>query len=163
MTVLEMSFSATVLILAIVIIRTLALHRLPKKTFLVLWGVALCRLLIPFSIPSRFSVYSLADMLKNNASTIDAPDIVPVVYNITAAAGGANSVQLTDTATAAATMSPVIAVWMIGVLACTLFFLVTHLRCREIYKTALPVENKLVKNWQQGASDKAQDGDPAVG
>lgn len=151
MTVLEMSLSAAILNLAIVIIRVLALHRLPKKTFLVLWGVALCRLLIPFSIPSRFSVYTLADMLKNKASTIDAPSIVSVMPDIVTVAGRANNTSLADTATATATvtMSPIMVVWMIGLLACALFFLVTHLRCRKEYRAALPIENEFVKGWQQ--------------
>jgi hypothetical protein len=46
MSLLNMSFSASILILVIVIIRALLLHKLPKRTFLVLWGVVLCRLLV---------------------------------------------------------------------------------------------------------------------
>lgn len=52
MNILRISLSASLLILVIVAIRALFLHRLPPKTFLALWGVALCRLLLPFSIPS---------------------------------------------------------------------------------------------------------------
>jgi len=66
--ILQMSFSAAVLIIVIVIIRALTLYKLPKKTFLVLWGVVICRLLVPFSITSRFSFYTGIDMLKR-AST----------------------------------------------------------------------------------------------
>ena len=59
MSLLQMSFAGGVMILAITVIRTLAINRLPKKTFLVLWGTAVVRLLLPFSFPSAFSVYSL--------------------------------------------------------------------------------------------------------
>lgn len=59
MTLLNMSFYGAVIILAILIIRAFTLHKLPKKTFLILWGVALLRLLIPFEISSGFSLYSL--------------------------------------------------------------------------------------------------------
>lgn len=38
MSLLQMSFSGAILILAIVVIRALAINRLPKKTFLALWG-----------------------------------------------------------------------------------------------------------------------------
>ena len=41
--------------------RALSVNLLPKQTFPVLWGIALLRLLIPFSIPSALSVYSLTD------------------------------------------------------------------------------------------------------
>ena len=59
MSLLQMSFSGAILILAIVVIRALAINRLPRKTFLALWGVALLRLLIPLSLPSMLSVYSV--------------------------------------------------------------------------------------------------------
>ncbi|MDE7021740.1 MAG: peptidase M56, partial [Lachnospiraceae bacterium] len=59
MTLLKMSFSGTVFILAVAIIRAIALNNLPKKTFLVLWETALFRLMIPFTVPSAFSIYKL--------------------------------------------------------------------------------------------------------
>ena len=45
-----MSFSGGVLILAVIVLRSLALNRLPKGTFLALWAVAALRLMVPFSI-----------------------------------------------------------------------------------------------------------------
>jgi len=58
MTLLKMSFYGAVIILAVLIIRAFTLHKLPKKTFLILWAVALVRLLVPFEITSGFSIYS---------------------------------------------------------------------------------------------------------
>ncbi|MEL7565499.1 MAG: M56 family metallopeptidase [Dehalobacterium sp.] len=144
-----MSFSAAVLILVIVIIRALALHKLPKKTFLVLWGVALCRLLVPISIPSRFSAYSLVNMLKDKGSGIDTPYFVTAMPDIVTVAGKADNTSLADMATAAVTVSPIMTVWLAGLLGCVLFFLVIHLRCRREYRTALPIKSKFVKDWQQ--------------
>lgn len=60
---LQMSFSGAVLILVIMLLRIPLVQRMPKKTFLVLWGVALARLLIPFSVPAAFSIYSAAGSL----------------------------------------------------------------------------------------------------
>ena len=59
MSLLHMSFAGAVMILAVTIIRALVIYRVPKKTFLVLWGITLARLLIPFSIPSALSIYTL--------------------------------------------------------------------------------------------------------
>ncbi|MDE7258597.1 MAG: M56 family metallopeptidase, partial [Lachnospiraceae bacterium] len=59
MGLLQMSFYGAILILAVVLIRTVAVNRLPKRTFIVLWCVVLTRLLIPFEITSDYSVYSL--------------------------------------------------------------------------------------------------------
>ena len=58
MQMIQMSLSATVFILAVILVRAVTITRLPKKTFLILWGMALVQLLIPFRIPSIFSVYS---------------------------------------------------------------------------------------------------------
>lgn len=149
MSLLNMSFSAAVLILAIVNIRGLLLHKLPKKTFLALWGVALCRLLIPFEISSRFSIYSVVNITEGRFSERDLPlsgiPVMPVIPGYTA---------ITETAAALpgavhTNISPFVIIWFIGLAAFALFFLVTHLRCRREYKTALPVDNALVRLWQQ--------------
>lgn len=59
MNLLKMSFSGGILILVIIIIRSIAKNRLPKRAFLILWAIAFLRLLIPFSLPAVFSAYSL--------------------------------------------------------------------------------------------------------
>ena len=59
MTLLEVSFSGAIFIIAVVMIRAVAINSLPKKTFLVLWEMVLLRLIIPFTIPSAFSIYTL--------------------------------------------------------------------------------------------------------
>ena len=41
MTLLEMSFSGAVFIIAVAIIRAVAINKLPKKTFLILWEMVL--------------------------------------------------------------------------------------------------------------------------
>ena len=65
----SMSVSGGIFILAIVIIRSLFADKLPGKVFQVLWLAAVLRLMIPFSIPSAFSIYSLA------------ADYIPISYN----------------------------------------------------------------------------------
>lgn len=50
MNLVEMSVAAGILILGIVLFRSLFVHRLPKKIMILLWEIAILRLLIPFSI-----------------------------------------------------------------------------------------------------------------
>ena len=61
MNLLQMSISGGILILAIIVLRAIVINRVPKGTFLALWGIALLRLLLPFSVSSALSVYNLAD------------------------------------------------------------------------------------------------------
>lgn len=152
MELLKISFSAAILIMAIVIIRALAINKLPKKTFLVLWGVALCRLLIPFSLPSQFSVFTLADNIKT-AFTETPPVPAPPGSITQYFQAGTTPVPLGPAAGAAPAFSftPIFlltVVCVIGTLAFALLFVVVHLRCRREYKTALPVDNAFVSAWQ---------------
>ena len=59
LSLMQMSFSGAVFILVIILLRAVAINRLPKKMFLILWGIALIRLLVPLSVPSAVSVYSI--------------------------------------------------------------------------------------------------------
>ncbi|MDF2923302.1 MAG: hypothetical protein K0R57_2216 [Paenibacillaceae bacterium] len=146
MSLLNMSFSAVILILATVIIRALFLHKLPKGTFPVLWSIALCRLLIPFEVSSRFSIYSVINMLKGSVHESGLPlAAIPVMP--TRAAVTETAATLPEAASAH--LSLLLIIWLIGFAGCILFFLVTHLRCRKEYKTALPIDYAFVKRWQQ--------------
>ncbi len=58
MTILNMSLGGGVLIGVILVLRRALLHRVPKWTFLLLWGAALCRLLLPVALPSPVSIYT---------------------------------------------------------------------------------------------------------
>lgn len=146
MSLLNMGFSASILILVIIIIRTLLLHKLPKQTFMILWGVVLCRLLIPFEIPSRFSIYSILPTLTGKFS-LESP--------LAGSSIAQNSAVILEAVTPAPSpvaylsLSLFMIIWLIGLIAGAMFFLVTHLRCRREYKTALPVDNALVTLWKK--------------
>lgn len=61
MSFLQMSFTGAVMIMAVMIIRALCIHKLPKISFLILWVIVLLRLLTPVTIPGEFSIYSLVE------------------------------------------------------------------------------------------------------
>ncbi len=148
MSLLQMSFSGAVMIMAVVVIRALALHKLPKKTFLVLWGVVLVRLLVPYCVPSALSVYSLVGRMTstaNEAKVIPAAPAWPAfplddaAPETTAFAPGP-SVPAVD---------PWAVVWLIGVLGCGIFFAVAYFKCRREFRSSLPVGNDHAKRWLQ--------------
>ncbi len=79
MNLLEMSLYGAVMVLAALLIRTVTVNWLPKRTFVILWCAVLVRLLVPIEISSDFSVYSLAghdmaDMIESRMTwgTADA-------------------------------------------------------------------------------------------
>ena len=134
MTILEMSAGGSLLIAVILLLRRAALFRLPKWSFLLLWAAALCRLLIPFSVPSQFSVYNGAAWFSQAAEQEEAPGgpfepsgTVRAPAPPPPAAGPEPSTNDTWTPPAAARperspVSPLAAVYLAGSTLCGLFF-----------------------------------------
>lgn len=130
LTPLEMSISGGILIAVVVIIRALSINRLPKKAFLVLWAVALARLLIPVAIKSPVSFYSAAAQL---GVTVDRPGVL--------------TGQVAESAAATAPIPVTLLVWAAVAAVLALLFLVLHLRSRRQYAQSLPVEHAFVTDW----------------
>ena len=140
-----MSFSGAVFITAVVMIRAAAINKLPKKTFLVLWELVMVRLLIPFSIPSVFSVYTL---VTHGLSSAALPEVttdynMPVVEGVFAATGGMEQ----PPADILSSVSLWFIVWCAGMIPAALFFVISYLRCLMEFRTALPVRSHYVEKW----------------
>ena len=172
MDLLQMSFSGAVLILVIVVIRAVAIHRLPKRTFLALWIIVLLRLLVPFSVPSPVSIYSLVRISEPDFQISDTVVYenqqpmyqVPVEEEIQSSPVVSNTPQKIQTATSESLPSvpspsePVrtssvsiwTVLWSIGVLVLAGSFSVSYLKCRREFRTSLPIENDIIKEWLDG-------------
>ena len=145
MSLLQMSFSGAVFITAVVMIRAAAINKLPKKTFLVLWELVMVRLLIPFSIPSVFSVYTL---VTHGLSSAALPEVttdynMPAVEGVFAATGGMEQ----PPADILSSVSLWFIVWCAGMIPAALFFVISYLRCLMEFRTALPVRSHYVEKW----------------
>ncbi len=145
MSLLQMSFSGAVFITAVVMIRAAAINKLPKKTFLVLWELVMVRLLIPFSIPSVFSVYTL---VTHGLSSAALPEVttdynMPAVEGVFAATGGMEH----PPADILSSVSLWFIVWCAGMIPAVLFFVISYLRCLMEFRTALPVRSHYVEKW----------------
>ena len=151
---LQMSITGGILVLIIAVIRRVAIHRLPKQTFLLLWGIALFSLLIPISVPLPFvtrtaisSTVTAPNDDSLSASVLHAPSILfsrPVTLPIQQAVYVRQPAPV-DNVRALGQM-PVF-LWVIGAMALGIFFVVIHRRYRKIYATATPVENEYVNRW----------------
>ncbi|MDO4350832.1 MAG: M56 family metallopeptidase [Eubacteriales bacterium] len=146
MNLLQMSLSGAVMILVIVVIRALAIHKLPKKAFLALWGAAAARLLIPCSFRSALSAYSLlkpfapAAEAGKNVPAVPFTPMAPVQHMAPLPAASAGNM-------AAVSFHPWMAAWAVGVLACAVFFAMAYLKCRKEFQASLPVDNEYAKRW----------------
>ena len=144
MSLLQMSFAGAVMILAIIVIRALAVNLLPKKTFLALWGIAVARLLLPFSVPSAFSVYSLIGNHTLAVPTTKGPQAVGMLPTEIA---GQMATMPGNISNAASSISVWVIVWAVGVLVCALVFAIAYWKCRQEFQTSLPIDNGFIQNW----------------
>lgn len=146
MNLLQMSFSGAVLILAVVVIRAITINQLPKRTFLILWGIVFFRLLIPFTIPSVFSIYSLVAQKADTAAFtgLQMEYVIPAVPQ-----EQIEIIQRQNQPSAVAmTQLPVWRmIWLAGMTVCAAFYIISYLRLRFEFQASLPVQNEFVEQW----------------
>lgn len=143
MSLLRMSFAGTVMILVVTVIRALTIYKVPKKTFMVLWGIILARLLIPFSIPSALSVYSLFGKKEPAIDSIGGTTVtnpLPIIQAGQMPASSNHTVNSTS-------VSSWVIIWIMGALICALVFSITYWKCYREFQTSLPVDNDFTRNW----------------
>ena len=127
MSLLQMSFLGTVIILLIVVLRAVLINRLPKKTFLILWWIALIRLLVPFSIKSVTSIYSLLQSIYsdiNPVRTAQTTTFLPIHGNMPEIANGLSEAMVQRTES----ISILSVIWLAGLLLCFGFFAVSYIK-----------------------------------
>lgn len=149
MTLLEMSLTGAVLVTVVTVVRALILHRLPKGTLLALWGLALARFLLPFSLPFPVSAYTLgrlgaaAVVSQTAAGTVSAlPSPSSPALSPTPAAVAGNPVPLAEPFP----LLPL--VWEAGSIGVALFFAAVSFRCRGEFQFSLPAQAQAVRDWQ---------------
>ena len=141
-TVVKLSVQASVLILAVIALRLFLKDILPKRTFPVLWGISVFKLLVPFSFNSGISIFILLNKFKNAAVPAKTEIISEAVPQGIIPAASAISEQ-------PSLLSPVLIIWLIGLTVCSLFFIYTHFKYRGIYSQSVPVENDYILSWRQ--------------
>lgn len=140
---LGMSFRGSVLIIAVVVVRAVLIYKIPKKTFLILWEIVFLRLLIPFSIPFVFSIYTLLNRITSD-STFRSP-----------AANMPNTAWVQEHRVGTPDSSSIFfVVWCTGMIVFSLFFIVSYLRCRVEFQTSLPVNSDFAAQWLREHSIK---------
>ena len=144
MSLLHMSFAGAVMILAVTVISALVIYRVPKKTFMVLWGITLARLLIPFSAPSAFSIYTFfgkKEPIISNVGDTAVTTLGPAIQEgqMTTAPNYISHSEV------AVPIWPII--WAIGALICAVVFSITYWKCYKEFQTSLPIDNDFTRNW----------------
>lgn len=133
----QMSFLGSFLILCILIIRTLLIHKLPKTAFLVLWEIAALRLLMPFSIALPFQLLP-TDMIEVAMAEAIAPNGVneitaPAIFGPAEQSGIHPSIFSV--------------LWTVGAIALAAWFLIVYVRNLQKFKRSLPDKTPQIEKW----------------
>lgn len=163
MNLIEMSLSAALMIGAVALIRSVAIERLPKRTFLVLWAVVLMRLLLPFSIPAPTSIYSLlpkpSPVLHDRVEAVtvlpsEAEDFVltesapPIPEAVPDTLPEEMMVQTPVLPAPRLSVRTILTgIWAVGSCLMAAFFLIGYLRSYLEFRTSLPVHQPHIELW----------------
>ena len=144
MSLFQMSVAGGVLILFIVLIRALAIHRLPKTTFLALWMIAALRLLLPFSIPLPFNIHIGLDIFSGIVQELPSG-------NIGSPLPGKNlpSYDIGTAVPSPATehISTFEILWLVGVLLLAIYFSISYFRSMRKFRMSIPDNTPYIQNW----------------
>ncbi len=165
MNLFQMSFSGAVMICMVIVARRIFLHRLSKKILMLLWTLALVRLMIPFYVPSQHSVYlfleeklaaNMTQMSENNAyreaqSQVKA-NMTQVSYfdaeieNDIAVEQGKFSIidGFKDVFDDVSIMGVITIVWALGAAVLALYFSAAYIIGRRRFAQAVPLEGELL-------------------
>lgn len=142
MSLAQMSQAGSLLILFIIVLRALAIHRLPKITFGVLWEVVALRLLLPFSIPSPLNIPMVLDQLidpvQQKATNLTISQQGQPSFSVLSDASGASGADQ---------LSVLTLVWLAGVIFMAAYFLVTYFKSISKFSLSIPSEMESVERW----------------
>lgn len=148
MSLLEMSFSGAILILMIVVVRAIAIHRFPKKVFLALWIIALARLLLPFSVPVSvplpIGVYSSAG---ENAADLKTTHTAVYESHVPTYGVVSEADPVSYTPQSIPSVPIWTALWIAGMSILAGIFLLSYIKSKQEFRTALPIQNENITEW----------------
>ena len=144
MSLFQMSVAGGVLILFIVVIRALAIHRLPKTTFLALWMIAALRLLLPLSIPMPFKIHIDLDVFSDVVPKLPSGNIG---FPLPGEGRPAYDTGAIVPGPAAERISVFVILWLVGVLLLALYFSISYLRSMRKFRMSVPDNTPYIREW----------------
>lgn len=141
LTVINMSISASYLVLAILLFRLL-LKKAPKWITAALWGLVGIRLIFPFSVESIFSLIPSAEVVSPGIMMDPTPNVhtgIPVMDDsLNPFIGGAFTPAPGDSANPLQIWIPVFAtVWLIGIAVMLVYALISYVGVKRKIGTAV--------------------------
>ena len=133
MMLLKMSISSGILILLIIILRSLAINKLPKKLFVLLWNIALLRLLLPFDLPIHYGIALPVTKIVNDS-------VYYPIISTNAVIQGNTKELIADTVNSVLNnIEWTTFIWFVGMIMLLIMFSVLYFKEYQKIQAALPI------------------------
>lgn len=134
MNLLQMSLSASVLIVFTMVFRHFCADIVPKSVFSLLWKIVWCKLMIPFSI-------HLPNWREVNAKPLTDTPVAPTYFNV--------PMEMYRISGNAAGFFPdwKKTIWIAGIVCLGFYFIYTYIHSIRKFRLSLPVEDSFINQW----------------
>lgn len=142
----DTSFIASLLIIVVLIVRALLKGQIPRRVFLLLWGIISARLLSPWSLQVPYSFFSLLRRTRVTYINIAADEINKRLLEPLTSL---RFFSMTDSAFSTGGMnefSPVQLIWHLGIICCVLLFAASYLLAHKRYAHATTFDDPEAKS-----------------
>jgi len=145
--IINMSITATWLVLAILAVRLL-FHKVPKWVICLLWGLVAVRLTCPFSIESVMSFLPSAESLPKDIIYTAHPQIQSGIVFIDDAVNSMLSSSMTPVETYSTNTTQIWSfllsrIWLFGIALMLLYSLISYLLIRKKVAAAIPLRQNI--------------------
>ncbi|WP_052343768.1 M56 family metallopeptidase [Bacillus massiliigorillae] len=141
MNIIRMSLDASILLVVVILVRFLVINKLPRVTFLLLWGIVALKLTIPYSFYSRFDVQSLLHNLFAYFTNVEGSSHIQGAVQ-----GSQTPNPLYSQLLLLMKSDMVLAIWLLGAITVSLFFVVSYVRSYREFQAAVPIKNNAYLN-----------------
>ncbi|SHO51748.1 M56 family metallopeptidase [Anaerocolumna xylanovorans] len=137
----HISFSSSILIVFILLLKTFSGYKLPRKTFTLLWKIVLIRLLIPVTI--KIPVPDLWIIARKNVNQTGS-----TLRDFVLSGGTESATYQTESAPYKFSGAYILlTVWITVTAVLLCLFLLKYIGSRRQMREALPSENDYARNW----------------
>ena len=150
LTIVNMSISASWIVLAVLILRLL-LKKAPKWITVLLWGIVAVRLICPFTIESVMSLIPSAETISPEIMMDATPEInsgIPILNNtINPVIGESFSPDPATSANPLQILIPVLSVvWLVGIAGMLLYTVISYLKVKRKIGTAVLLRDNVFQS-----------------
>lgn len=139
---LKMSVSGSILILLTILLRFFAINRLPKKIFVLLWNIAILRLLVPFDLPIHYGLASpMENIVESSVSHYHAANKPVIMETLKEPVNDTVALSL-------GSVTWITIVWVAGMVILLVIFCVLYWKEYQKIQAALPVSKEIEKYFR---------------